>query len=200
MKANNNLDDTKAATWRIRQETSADYNEVSELVRLAFATNDDDDGTVPEYLEALRKKDAFIPELSLVAEENGAIAGQIVLYKTDIETPVGKQTELLLSPLATHPDHFCRGIARTLIDAALALAKGMGFRAVFLCGDPAFYPKDGLCADIPIRHPPHRRSDRRVEHGARAVRRRAGWGYGNGADGVTKGTMRLHLFGVSLRA
>ena len=66
----------------IREEMPSDYDEVCELVKKSFATNSDDDGTTHDYLSQLRKKDVFIPELSLVAEnDDGKIIGQIVLYK-----------------------------------------------------------------------------------------------------------------------
>jgi hypothetical protein len=40
----------------IRQEMPLDYAEVYRLVKLSFATVSSDDGTVPDYLNELRKK------------------------------------------------------------------------------------------------------------------------------------------------
>ena len=128
----------------IRQEKPADYNEVYQLVKASFESNETTDGTVPDYLNELRTKDVFIPELSLVAEKQGQIVGQITLYKTDIITPQGKHTELLLSPLSVHPSFFRQGIARALTEEALTRAGNMGFRAVFLCGNPDLYRKLGF--------------------------------------------------------
>ena len=51
----------------IRRENPADYDEVYQLVKTAFAASPDSDGTEQDYLNEIRKKDAFIPELSLVA-------------------------------------------------------------------------------------------------------------------------------------
>jgi len=129
----------------IRQERPSDYAEVYELVKVSFATTSHSDGTEPDYLNDLRKKDVFIPELSLVAEnDDGRLVGQIVLYRTDITTPEGTLTELVLSPICVHPDYFQRGIARAMIEEALNRAGGMGFRAVFLCGDPDIYGRLGF--------------------------------------------------------
>ena len=129
----------------IRQETSSDYDEVYQLVKISFGTTPDDDGTTPDYLNDLRDKDIFIPELSLVAEnDGGSLVGQIVLYKTIIATPKGPLTELVLSPICVHPDHFRRGIARAMVDKALPIAVHIGYRAVFLCGDPEIYSKLGF--------------------------------------------------------
>src|SRR5665647_3784052 len=65
----------------IRQEQYADYDEVYELVKTSFATSTNEGEW--DYLNEVRKKDTFIPELSLVAEnDDGKLVGQIVLYKT----------------------------------------------------------------------------------------------------------------------
>jgi len=131
----------------IRQEQSSDYNEVYQLVKMSFATTPDDDGTTQDYLSELRTKDVFIPELSLVAEsDEGTLVGQVVLYKTTITTPQRKLTELLLSPICVHPDYFGRGIARAMVEEALRIARNIGYRAVFLCGDPEIYSKMGFVA------------------------------------------------------
>ena len=129
----------------IRQEKPSDYDEVYQLVKVSFATSPRADGTEPDYLNGLREKDTFIPELSLVAEnDDGKVVGQITLNKTAITTPHGELIELLLSPICVHPDYFRRGIARALIDKALCIAKEMGFGAVFLCGDPDIYERLGF--------------------------------------------------------
>jgi predicted N-acetyltransferase YhbS len=129
----------------IRQETPADYAEVCELVKTSFATNVDDDGTTHDYLNKLRTKDTFVPDLSLVAEDDdGSIVGQIVLYKTFVTTDRGKVAELVLSPICVRPDRFRRGIARAMVEDAVRIAAKMGFDGVFLCGDPAIYGRLGF--------------------------------------------------------
>jgi len=137
----------KAKLMIIRQEKLSDYDEVYQLVKTSFTTAKTD-GTEPDeqdYLNELRKKDCFIPELSLVAEsDDGKIIGQIVLYKTIITMPRGELVELLLSPISVHPDYFRRGIARAMIDEALRIAAKMGFKAVFLCGEPEIYKRLGF--------------------------------------------------------
>ncbi|MCL2866391.1 MAG: N-acetyltransferase [Clostridia bacterium] len=131
--------------YTIRQERPSDYPEINELVKKSFATNADDDGTTHEYLNALRGKDVFIPQLSLVAEAaDGMLIGQIVLYKTTVTTSRGAVSELLLSPICVHPEYFRCGIARALVAESLPIAFKLGYRAVFLCGDPRFYSRLGF--------------------------------------------------------
>ncbi len=127
----------------IRQEQPADYDEIYELVKKSFATSTNDGEW--DYLNEVREKDTFIPELSLVAEnDDGKLVGQIVLYKSNITAPDKVYTELLLSPISVHPDFFRKGIARAMMMEAFRIAKDMGFTAVFLCGDPEFYHKFGF--------------------------------------------------------
>jgi len=131
----------------IRQERPSDYEEVYRLVKTSFSTvsADGEEPDEQDYLNELREKDVFIPELSLVAEhDDSTIIGQIVLYKTIITTPQGELTELLLSPICVHPNFFRRGIARAMVDEVVSIAKDMGFRAVFLCGDPETYKRLGF--------------------------------------------------------
>ncbi len=124
----------------IRQEQPSDYDEVYELVKKAFATSTNEGEW--DYLNEVRKKGTFIPELSLVAEnDDGQLVGQIVLYKTEITTSAGVYTELLLSPISVHPQFFRRGIARAMMKEAFQIAKEMGYKAIFLCGEPSFYHK-----------------------------------------------------------
>ncbi len=128
----------------IRQETAADYKEVYELVKAAFATTDFSDGSEPDYLNDIRERNTFIPELSLVAEENNTIVGQIVLYQMKIKTGKGEETQLVLSPLSVLPSRFHQGIGTALINEGCSRAKELGYKAVFLCGNPAYYSRHGF--------------------------------------------------------
>lgn len=127
----------------IRQEQPADYDEVYELVKKSFATSTNEGEW--DYLNEVRKKDTFVPELSLVAEnDDRKLIGQIVLYKTNISTSDNVYTELLLSPISVHPDFFRKGIARVMMMEAFRIAKNIGFTSIFLCGNPDFYHKFGF--------------------------------------------------------
>ena len=59
------------------------------------------DGTEQDLVVALRKSDSFVPELSLVAEIDGKIAGHIMFT----EGKVGNDKVLVLAPLAMAPEY-----------------------------------------------------------------------------------------------
>ena len=63
----------------IRQETKNDHKEVFRLIESAFIDADFADHTEQFLVERLRKSDAFIPELSMIAEIEGKIVGHILL-------------------------------------------------------------------------------------------------------------------------
>lgn len=128
----------------IRQEIPTDYGEVYTMVKKSFATADHCDGTEQDYLNAIRKKSSFIPELSLVAQINNKIVGQIVLYEMQIRCEDRNEVQLVLSPLSVHPDYFRQGIGTKLISEGCKRAFDNGYKAIFLCGDYAYYSKFGF--------------------------------------------------------
>ena len=65
----------------IRQEQPKDYKAVYHLVQQAFSQAEHRDGNEQDLVEALRKSDAFIPALSMVAEGRQADCGIYSFYQ-----------------------------------------------------------------------------------------------------------------------
>ncbi len=127
----------------IRQERPADYDAVYQLVKESFLTENHTEE--PDYLNALRKKPEFIPELSLVASiEDGTIVGQIAASRVIIQYPDSVDTQITISPLSVLPKYFRRGIGRALLREELKIAREVGYKAVFLWGRPDYYSKSGF--------------------------------------------------------
>ena len=88
----------------IRQEEKRDYTIVYNLIKAAFANTQESDHKEHLLVERLRRSDAFIPELSLVAEtQNGTIVGYILLTKVEIASAEKKVLSLGLAPVAVLP-------------------------------------------------------------------------------------------------
>lgn len=134
-------------TIEIRPENSLEYEEVNNVIYTAFSEQHGVEigkFMMKHFIEE-RKKDSFIPELSLVAVlENGTIVGEVALHETDIITENGKNTQLTLSQSAVLPQYRMQGIMRMLVEHALNKAKNMGYGAVFLGGDPKLYGRYGF--------------------------------------------------------
>ncbi len=128
----------------IRCEQQTDYDEIYELIQTAFQTAKTPPSDEEEYAVSLRQSDGYIPELALIAESDGKIVGQVMLTKTYIDTGAEEIEALLLGPVAVLIEHRRKGIGAKLITEALNKAKKMGYKAVFLCGDPDYYNRFGF--------------------------------------------------------
>ena len=67
----------------VRPETPADFDAVREVLDLAFHDSPDSESAL---VDALRAQSDYTPELSLVAELDGAIVGHIIFTDARIET------------------------------------------------------------------------------------------------------------------
>lgn len=90
----------------IRKEEPRDYETIYYVVKDAFHSAEHADGNEQDLVNALRKGEAFIPELSLVAEIDGKIVGHIMFTKAT----VGENTVLALAPLSVLPEYQRKGI------------------------------------------------------------------------------------------
>ena len=124
---------------RIRQEKPEDYEEVYELVREAFASAEHADGNEQDLVAALRKGKAFIPELSLVAEEGGQLAGHILFTRAR----VGEVEVLALAPLSVRPAFQRQGVGTALTEEGHRIARELGFPYSIVLGSENYYPRLG---------------------------------------------------------
>ena len=128
----------------IRQEKPSEFQSIYDLVKVAFQTAKVTNGKEQDYVNKLRASGNYIPELALVAQENATLVGHIMLTKTYVLT-VGSQFEaLLLAPLSVALEYRKRGIGSKLVKESFGLAKNLGYRAVFVVGDPAYYSRFGF--------------------------------------------------------
>lgn len=124
---------------KIRPENPKDYAEVFNLVKAAFAKAEHTDGDEHFLLARLRQSDAFIPELSLVAELDGKIVGQIMFTKIK----VGSTTQVALAPISVSVDCQKSGVGGQLISEGHKIAKDLGYEYSILIGHPSYYPRFG---------------------------------------------------------
>lgn len=127
----------------IRQEKKEDYPAVFELITKAFEKEEISDHQEQYLVERLRKSNAFIPELSLVAISKGQIVGHILLTKIQIKNDSETFESLALAPVSVLPEFQNKGIGGKLIREAHILAKNLGFGSIVLLGHADYYPKFG---------------------------------------------------------
>ena len=124
---------------RIRQEIKADHDRVYQLIKSAFSSLEISSHNEQDLVDRLRLLGCFIPELSLVAEEQGQILGYILFT----ELKAGDAILLDLAPVAVDPDHQNRGIGSALILEGHRIGTELGYRGSVVVGHAAYYPKFG---------------------------------------------------------
>ena len=123
----------------LRRELPTDREPLRELHLAAFGGHG---RVVADLVDDLRAG----AELSLVAEDDGQVAGHVLFHPGWLDAPrrlVGVQT---LSPLAVLPARQRQGIGAALVRAGLAELAARGVPVVFLEGDPGFYARLGFRA------------------------------------------------------
>ncbi|MFC8047177.1 GNAT family N-acetyltransferase [Nocardia sp. NPDC057353] len=124
----------------IRRERPADIAGIAAVHRSAFA-----DPAVPDPVEvglvdALRGGDAWIPTLSLVAVEHGAVIGHTCLTRA----AVGPFPVLALGPLGVLRERQRAGVGAALVHAALGAADALDEPLIGLLGSLDYYPRFGF--------------------------------------------------------
>ncbi|EJR53653.1 hypothetical protein IIM_02432 [Bacillus cereus VD107] len=127
----------------IRQEQKNDYSKTEEVIKQAFLNEEFSDKTEHELVSRIRKCDAFIPEVSIVAVDE-EIVGHIMLSKITIEKDGTSVDSLALAPVSVAPSHQKKGIGGKLIAAAIEKAKELGYGSVVVLGHQEYYPRFGF--------------------------------------------------------
>ncbi|MFL6977304.1 N-acetyltransferase [Bacillus inaquosorum] len=128
----------------IRQELTHEYNTTEDIVKRAFLNEKYSDKKEHFLVNKIRKSDAFIPELSLVALNGKEIVGHILLSKIKIVDGDNSVDSLALAPVSVAPEYQRKGIGSQLIHVALKKAKELGYRSVIVLGHKDYYPKFGF--------------------------------------------------------
>ncbi len=121
----------------VRPEAPADYAAIAAITEAAFGK-----AREARMVEAIRASDGFVPELSLVAEDEAEIVGHILLSYVSLEEDSRRLLEL--GSISVRPDRQRTGIGGALVRAALAIADERGEPLVLVLGHPSYYPTFGF--------------------------------------------------------
>lgn len=125
----------------IRQETEADFLEISEITRAAFRG---------DYEVALIEKlrGARLVIVSLVAVDDGSVIGHILFSELGVEVDGRRVKSAALAPMAVQPNRQRQGIGSKLIESGLGSLRDRGYEAVIVLGHPEYYPRFGFSAAL----------------------------------------------------
>jgi putative acetyltransferase len=120
----------------VRAERDSDFAQIFSVVEAAFG-----DEPVAPLVDALRLLPGYLPDLALVAEEDGAVVGYVMFTHADLAE--GGRV-LMLSPLGVRPDRQRSGIGSALVEEGLRRARERGEPVVIVEGDPRYYSRFGF--------------------------------------------------------
>jgi putative acetyltransferase len=121
----------------LRAERDADHAAIAAVTAAAFGQEDE-----ARLVEAIRASDEYVPELTLVAEDEGRVVGHVMFSYSLLD---GSEARLLqLSPLSVAPDRQGEGIGSALTRESLRLADERGEPLVLVLGHPTYYPRFGF--------------------------------------------------------
>jgi len=128
----------------IRREGSADVPVVRAVTAAAFARRGTPVPAEVTLLDELRGCEGWLPELSLVAVNEGDEGDEVVGHVICTRGHIGTVPVLGLGPLSVRPDHQRRGVGLALVHTVLGAADALGEPLVALLGSPAYYGRYGF--------------------------------------------------------
>ncbi len=129
----------------IRPEEENDFKNVEHMIREAFW-----DLYQPGCVEHLiahnmRKSPDFVKELDYVACDGDMIVGNIIYSRAKVINDENKEFEVLcMGPLGVLPSYQKKGIGSLLMNNTIEKARQLGYKAIFIFGNPEYYNRFGF--------------------------------------------------------
>lgn len=120
----------------IRPEQEKDYSRITEINDRAFGQPGEG-----KLVEKLRRSESFLPELSLVAEQESSLVGHILFSRIVIVSGSAREPSIALAPMSVLPEWQKKGIGSQLVREGLRQAKELGHGSVIVLGHPEYYPR-----------------------------------------------------------
>jgi len=120
-------------------EREDDIPAICEVVTAVFGRTSE-----AKLIEAIRNSSNFIPELSIVAVEEGNVLGHILFSSIVIEAQGQTVPALALAPLAVIPLRQHQGIGSQLVQTGLSKCRDLGHSVVVVLGNPHYYRRFGF--------------------------------------------------------
>ena len=121
----------------VRPEQEGDAPEIAAVHVASF-----DDASESELVARLRGSDAWVPELSLIVQQDEAIVAHALFTKLEGDDP--ERPMLALGPVAVLPDYQRKGVGMALVRMGLSRARQLGYTAVVAVGPPVFMANCGF--------------------------------------------------------
>ena len=137
---------------RIRESVEEDKDIIRKVYQNAFGQPDGE--AVSQLAIDLLQDETARPIISLVAEQDNEIIGNVIFSSVNIEDVEGVSA-FILAPLAVTKAAQKSGIGTQLINKGPETLKERGAEIVLVYGDPNYYMRTGFKADHNLK-PPHK--------------------------------------------
>ncbi len=133
------------SNYIIRLEEPKDFCEVENLTREAF-WNVYQPGCMEHFiLHNYRNLNDFIGELNYVIEMNEKIVAHIMYSKAEIKCDDGRIIPIaIFGPVSVLPEYQHKGYGSKIITYTMKKAKQLGYGAIAITGNPAYYHRFGF--------------------------------------------------------
>ena len=128
----------------IRIATTHDGDAIRQIYWSAF-TEEENESVATLAVELLAENSA-LPNISLVAEMEGAVVGHVAFSPLKIDNQTAIQA-YILAPLAVRPDVQKQRIGTALVEYGMQKLSAMGVDIIFVYGSPEYYGRFGFSAD-----------------------------------------------------
>lgn len=121
----------------VRPEQAGDEPAIAAIHVAAFP-----DASESELVARLRGTEWWIPELSLVVQQDETLVAHALFSKLPEDDP--ERPMLTLGPLAVLPEFQRKGVGVALVRMGLSRARQLGYTAVIAVGHPQFMAASGF--------------------------------------------------------
>jgi len=135
---------------KIRESVENDKKYIRKVHQNAFDQSEGE--SVSQLAIDLLEDQTALPVLSLVAEQDNEIIGNVIFSSVNIEGAEGVSA-YILAPLAVKRFAQGNGIGTLLINRGLEILKERGAAIVLVYGDPNYYMRTGFKADHNLKSP-----------------------------------------------
>jgi len=127
----------------VRPESPQDHDGIRRVHELAFAPSPGE----ARLVDGLRAAGDLVPELCLVALDEGEVVGHIAYSRARLDS--GHEV-LSLAPMGVLPERQRDGIGSVLVRESLERAASTDFPLVVVLGHPDYYPRFGFEPAAPL--------------------------------------------------
>jgi len=128
----------------VRGEHPGDHAAIRRVHEAAFGRESEG-----RLVDDLRRAGLFSPDMSLVAvAPGGEVVGHVLHSTVDLEIDGVPVPCAALAPLAVLPAYQRRGVGTKLVREGLHRLRLLGYRAVIVVGDPAYYARFGFSREL----------------------------------------------------